>query len=98
MDVYVRKFKSQGETVVAVCDCGLLGKCFQDGKLVLDVKREFYEGSLASVEDALKVIETSTIANIVGEKIVSRAIKAGLICEESVIRISGVPHAQMIVL
>jgi hypothetical protein len=98
MTVYVRKFKSQGETVVAVCDCGLLGKCFHEGKLILEVKREFYEGSLASVEDALKVIEASTIANIVGEGIVSKAIKAGLVCEESVIRISGVPHAQMIVL
>jgi hypothetical protein len=98
MNVYVRKFKSQGETVVAVCDCELLGKCFREGKLILEVKREFYEGSLASVKDALKVIETSTIANIVGQRIVSEAIKAGLVCEESVIRISGVPHAQMIVL
>ena len=98
MEVCVKKFHSKGELVVAACDPEVLGKCFKEGKLVLDVKKDFYEGTLLSVEDALAVIESSTIANIVGDRIVSNAIKAGLICEESVLRISNVPHAQRIVL
>ncbi len=98
MDVYVKKFESQGELVVAVCDPEIIGNCYQEGKLILDVKREFYEGSLVSFEKALEEIESSTIANIVGEKIVSEAIKAGLICEECVLRIARVPHAQRIVI
>jgi hypothetical protein len=98
MGVCVKKFHSRGEVVVAACDPELLGKCFREGRLILEVKKDFYEGTLLSVEDALAVIESSTIANIVGERIVSNAIKAGLICEESVLRISNVPHAQRIVI
>jgi hypothetical protein len=98
MDVYVKKFKSQGELVVAVCDPELLGRSYQEGKLTLDVKREFYQGSLVTFEEALQSIESSTIANIVGERIVSEAIKAGLICEECVLRVASVPHAQRIVI
>ena len=97
MEVYVKKFLSDGEVVVAACDPEILGKCFNEGRLRLEVKKEFYEGSLLSVEEALAVIESSTIANIVGERIVSNAIKAGLICEESVLRVSDVPHAQRVV-
>jgi hypothetical protein len=97
MDIYVKKFHSKGDTVVAACDPELIGKCFKEGKLVLEVKKEFYEGALLSLEDALATIESSTIANIVGETIVSSAIKAGLICEDCVIRVSKVPHAQRIV-
>lgn len=98
MDVYVKKFKSQGELVVAACDPEHIGRCYQEGKLILDVKREFYQGSLVSFEKALEEIESSTIANIVGERIVSEAIKAGLICEEGVLRVASVPHAQRIVI
>ncbi|WXG42951.1 MAG: DUF424 family protein [Promethearchaeati archaeon SRVP18_Atabeyarchaeia-1] len=98
MEIYLKEFHSKGDVVVAACDPELLGKCFKEGRLVLDVRKEFYEGSLVSVEEALAAIESSTIANIVGEKIVFNAIKAGLICEESVLTISKVPHAQRIVL
>jgi hypothetical protein len=97
MDVYVNKFLSKGEVVVAACDPEILGKCFKEGKLVLEVKKEFYQGNLLSIEEALAAIESSTIANMVGERIISNAIKAGLICEESVLRISDVPHAQRVV-
>jgi hypothetical protein len=97
MAIYVKKFLSKGEVVVAACDPEILGKCFKEGNLVLDVKKEFYQGNLLSLEDALSVIESSTIANIVGENIVSNAVKSGLICEESVLRVSNVPHAQRIV-
>jgi hypothetical protein len=97
MEVYVKKFLSSGEVVVAACDPEILGRCFKEGSLVLEVKKEFYQGNLLSIEEALAVIESSTIANIVGERIVSNAIKAGLICEESVLRVSDVPHAQRVV-
>jgi hypothetical protein len=98
MNVYVKKFESRGELIVAVCDPELIGKCYQEGRLILDVKREFYQGSLVSFEKALEEIESSTIANIVGERIVSEAIKAGLVCEECVLRVASVPHAQRIVI
>jgi len=98
MEVYVKKFKSQGELVVAACDPEILGNCYREGKLVLDVKREFYEGLLVSCKKALEEIESSTIANIVGERIISEAIRAGLICEECVLTVAKVPHAQRIVI
>ena len=49
-----------------------------------------------SVEEAVALIQQSTIVNMVGQNIVKRAIEKGLIHPEAVLKISGVPHAQIV--
>jgi hypothetical protein len=41
-------------------------------------------------------LENATIANLVGEIAVKCAIELGLIDPECVIKIKGIPHAQMV--
>ena len=82
------------ETIVSVCDSELLGKKLEEGKLKLEVDREFYEGKEASIEECLEAIEEATIANLVGS-IIEPAIEAGHISEEHVLTIEDVQHAQL---
>ncbi|HIQ03644.1 MAG TPA: DUF424 family protein [Desulfurococcales archaeon] len=94
--VYLKKYESGGEILVAVCDENLLGKRFTEGKLVLDVKKEFYGGTLVTIDEAIRELKKATIANIVGENIVREALKEGLIHEEAILWVSNIPHAQIV--
>lgn len=95
--VYVKAWKVRaGETMIAVCDCDVIGKKVCEGRLVLDVSREFYEGERMTVEAAVDVLKTATVANFVGKNAVRCGIEAGLVHEDAVISIGGVPHAQFV--
>ncbi len=91
----MRIYRVRGEVLLAACDRELLGKSFEEGELHIDVKESFYFEAFVSEETFLNSIKTATIANLVGEKVVSLAIKNGYVEENGVIRIDGVPHAQM---
>jgi len=51
-----------------------------------------------SVDEAVEVIKKATVVNFVGDLAIECGLKAGLLHEESIIRISGVPHAQFILM
>ncbi len=91
----LRIVRTQGETLVVVCDEELLGKKFKNGEFRLDVKEYFYKGEKASVEDCLVALRNATIGNLVGS-IVGHAVKAGVIERENVLRFQKVPHAQLV--
>jgi len=42
------------------------------------------------------MIEKSTIVNMIGENVVNKAIEKGYVHPEAVIRIEGIPHAQIV--
>ncbi|AAL81399.1 DUF424 domain-containing protein [Pyrococcus furiosus DSM 3638] len=93
--MYVKVYRVQGEVLVAACDEELLGKTFREGELKLEVKERFYKGELMDVEELGRLLEEATIANLTGERVVRKAIELGYIDESRVLRIQGVPHAQM---
>lgn len=95
MKIYVKVYRVQGEVLVAACDEELLGKTFREGELKLEVKERFYKGELREVEDLKFLLEEATIANLTGERCVSKAIELGYVNPERVLKIQGVPHAQM---
>ncbi|MCW4030575.1 MAG: DUF424 family protein [Candidatus Bathyarchaeota archaeon] len=96
MDVYLN-IKKVGENVLlAVCDCDLLGKTLREGKIVFRVKDEFYMGRKTTVDEAVGLIGNSTIVNLVGKHCVEKAIAKGYVHPEAVLKIEGVPHAQIV--
>jgi len=96
LQVYVKMRKWGGYTLLATCDADLLGKILREGKIVFEIREEFYKGLKVSMEEAIDLIAQSTIVNMVGHRIVKRAVEKGLIHPEAVMKISGVPHAQII--
>ena len=96
MEVYVNLKKMGRNVLLAICDCEVLGRTLREGKIVFQVKDEFYNGGKVSVEEALGMIENSTIVNMVGRNCVERAIAKGYVHPEAVLRIEGIPHAQIV--
>ena len=82
--------------LLAICDCELLGRTLREGKIVFHVRDEFYNGRKASVEEAIGMINNSTIVNLIGKCCVEKAIAEGYVHPEAVLKIEGVPHAQII--
>ena len=96
MDVYVNIRRWGRHVLLAICDAELLGKTLHDGEIVFEVREEFYKGVKTNIEEALDLIEQSTVINMVGRNIVKRAIEKGVVHSDAVLKISGVPHAQII--
>jgi hypothetical protein len=97
MSVYLNQFETEDELIVAICDKEILGKCFQDEEKQIHVREGFYKGELVSLDEGLEAMRKATIANIVGERIVTGALRARLIHERAIIRIQNIPHAQLVV-
>ncbi len=95
-EVYVNLRRSGQYVVLAACDCELLGTVLKDGKIVFEVREDFYKGQRVTVEEAVELCKQSTIVNLVGQCIVDEAIKEGLIHPEAILKINGIPHAQII--
>ena len=62
----------------------------------MEVLPSFYQGVLATTEEALQALEIASIVNLVGNVVVMAAVKRGLVDPEAIIRINGVPHAQIV--
>lgn len=82
--------------LLAICDSELLGLTLREGKIVFHVKEDFYNGGKTSVEEAVDMIENSTVVNLIGKNCVEKAISKGYVHPEAVLLINGIPHAQIV--
>ena len=82
--------------MVAICDCELLGKTFDEGMLSLTVDAAFFGEEVATEGDVARALAGASIANMVGERAVACAMESSYIDGKNVLRIDGVPTAQMV--
>lgn len=88
--------KVGNNVLLAMCDAEILGKTLRKGKMVFHVKEEFYKGAKVTIEEAIAMIENSTIVNLIGKNVVEKAIENGHVHPEAVLSIEGIPHAQIV--
>jgi hypothetical protein len=83
--------------VVAVCDEDVFGRKLVDGERIFDVSGDFFRGDVLSAEEARAEVarcnaEDATF-NFVGARSVGIAKELGLVKDEGVVEIGGVPIA-----
>jgi uncharacterized protein len=96
LEVYVNMKKIGRNVLLAICDYEILGKTLREGKIVFHVKDEFYNGGKVTLEEAVSMIENSTIVNMVGRNCVKKAVEKGYVHPDAVLNIEGIPHAQIV--
>ena len=96
MDAYFNLKKEGNNVLLAICDKELLGKTLREGKIVFKISEDFYKGKKISVDQAVSMIENSTIINLIGNECVKKAIENGFVHPEAVLKIEGISHAQII--
>jgi hypothetical protein len=87
--------------VVAVCDAELVGKKFEEGIKQLEVRESFYKSQESDSEEIIEMMRRLTAEdatfNIVGKNSVNAAMKAGIIDEENIGKVQGVPFALVLI-
>ena len=94
--ISMKIFKQGKDILIGACDEKLIGKKFEEGKFQIDVSKEFYDGQRINTDVLKQYLLEATIANLVGKETIKCAIDLGLIDAECVIKIKGIPHAQMV--
>ena len=94
--MYIKAHKAYRE-IVAICDEDLLGKSFEDGNKILDVKDNFFGGDKVDEQELASLLKDYATAdatfNIVGKQSTDLALKVGLISKEGIKQIQGIPFA-----
>jgi hypothetical protein len=95
--IYVKVHKRGGHICAAACDEELLGKTLEDHPYCVEVKASFFKGELVEDDDneTVAVFRRASSLNLFGDRAVALGVAAGCIDSERVVRIKGVPHAQM---
>jgi len=94
--ISIKIYKKGNELLIGACDEELIGKKFEDGKFQIDVSKNFYDGERVTPKSLKNYLQNATIANLVGKATIKVALEMGLIDKESIIKIKGIPHAQMV--
>jgi uncharacterized protein len=94
--ISVKVYRQGDDVVIGACDEHLLGKKFRKGKLQIDVAKHFYEGERIDRKTLESFLRDATIANLVGNETVTCAIELGLVDPQCILKIKGVPHAQIV--
>ena len=78
---------------VACCDEELLEKEFKEGNLRIEITNHFFGGTLMELEEAIEILRVASYFNIVGKRIVNKAITTNILPATGVRHINGVPMA-----
>jgi hypothetical protein len=89
-------FPTRYDLVVAICDEDLIDKELDSKDFKIKISKNFYGDKLVDEAIALKLMNKSTICNLMGSNIVELAEKNKFIISKNVIFINGVPHAQFV--
>jgi hypothetical protein len=96
LSMYLKIHRSAEGEVIAVCDRELINTTVRRGDLEISISENFYGTRLTEPEEVISVLKTAGNANLMGERVVSLAMKNGLIDSSACITLGTVPHAQII--
>jgi hypothetical protein len=77
--------------MVNICDEELVGSKVSEGKLEVNITKDYFGQQIVDESEAIELLRLCSIANLVGERIVSKAVGMKLASELGVRLIDGVP-------
>jgi len=92
--IWVKIYRTPQDILLAAADEELVGKEFRDGKYKIKITESFYKDMLVTEEQFIELFLTCSVANLVGNRAVGKAIEMGFISPSNVLTIQGIPHAQ----
>jgi hypothetical protein len=90
-DFSVRMTEYKGSLLVNICDEELIGRTVTEGKLRIDISKDFYLDEVVGKGEALRLIQTCAIVNLAGRRSVSLAVDNEIGAREAIRKIEDVP-------
>ena len=91
MQFSVRTTNYQKNIMLNMCDAELIGKHIVDGELKIHISENYYGKQLVDKDEAISLLKSTSIMNLVGKKTISLATDLGIGSESGVKVISDVP-------
>jgi hypothetical protein len=80
----------EGNVHVNICDEELLGTKVQDGTLEMHISRDYFGGEMVGSDEAIQLVRSCAVANLVGGRIVQRVLAEKLAAPGAVRTIGNV--------
>ncbi len=100
--IYIKIHQADEGNIIAACDESLIEQILEEGEIYIDIKEypEFYKGDLVDPEkyDLDVSLKELNSANIVGKESVDYMVRKGLIDEENIKYVNGIPYAHSYVI
>jgi uncharacterized protein len=87
----LRKIKYQDTIMINICDIELVGKEINKGDFVIDISKNYFLEEEIDEQEAITMLKTSSVLNLVGNRIVKLALELRLAKENSVKVIENIP-------
>ncbi len=87
----LRKIKYQETQMINICDLNLIGKEINQGDFNISISKDYFYSEEITKEEAIKVLKSSSIINLVGKDIVDLALSLNLAKKNSIKIIENVP-------
>jgi uncharacterized protein len=87
----LRKIKYQETQMINMCDLDILGKKIQQGDFMINISKEYYYSEEITNKEAIELLKSSSIINLVGQGIVGLALRLNLAKRNSVKTIENIP-------
>jgi len=91
MQFSVKVSDYQKNTMINMCDAELMGKDIVDGELKISINENYYGKQIVDKSEALSLLKSASIMNLVGNETISLATELGIGSESGVKIISDVP-------
>ena len=91
MQYSVRISDYQQNKMVNMCDAELIGKNIIDGDLKIYISENYYGKHIVNKDEAVSLLKSASIMNLVGKETISLAIDLGIGSESGVKIISDIP-------
>ena len=91
----VKIHKGPHGEVLVISDAEIIGKKFEEGKLQLDLSKEFYSGEEMDMGEVKELVKSAYILHLTGKKTVDFFLELGLMDNENVLMVDGVPHVEV---
>ena len=89
-------FRQGDDILLAISDISILGKKIKDKDIEILVSKEFYSENVGDEKRIMEEVKKATIVNAIGNDIVSLLIEKKIVKKDSVLKIGGISHVQII--
>ncbi len=87
----LRKIKYQETQIINICDLNLIGREINQEDFSINISKDYFYSEEITKEDAIKILNSSPIINMVGKDIVDLALSLNLAKKNSVKIIENIP-------
>jgi len=77
--------------MVNICDEELMGSKVSEGKLEVSISTDYFGQQIVGESEATELLHACSVANLIGERIVNKAVEMKLASNLSIRLIAGVP-------